>query len=208
MSYEMRGQFLEACDCQVMCPCWFEQDPDEDECTGISTWYVEQGQINGVDVSDLITVSVSSHGGHRHGAAAWVALLIDERASQQQEEALVAAFSGKLGGPLGELAEMTHEVSSVQRAHIELTSDGATTRVTAGQAVSAVMSPLTGSTGRVITVADGALATTHGTPTEVGRSSTLQLHLGDPRLDLEIESRSANRGRFTYLHRDQAETTT
>jgi hypothetical protein len=35
MAYQMRGQFLEAYDCHVICPCWFEREPDENECT---TW--------------------------------------------------------------------------------------------------------------------------------------------------------------------------
>jgi hypothetical protein len=91
MAYEMRGQFLEACDCHVMCPCWFEQDPDESECTGMVAWYVEQGQVNGVDISGLSAVSVSHHGGHRHGAKARVALFIDEAADEAQAQALVAS---------------------------------------------------------------------------------------------------------------------
>ena len=48
MAYELRGQFLEASDCNVMCPCWFDQDPDENKCTGMVAWYFEQGEIDGV----------------------------------------------------------------------------------------------------------------------------------------------------------------
>jgi len=108
-------------------------------------------------VSGLTTVSVSYHAGHRHGAKARVALLIDEGASAEQERALADAFTGKLGGPLEELAEMTGEVSSVQRAHMSFTYDEATTEVTAGEALTVTMSPLTGSTGRIcrITVPAG-----------------------------------------------------
>lgn len=204
MAYELRGQFLEACDCHVMCPCWFEHDPDENECTGMVAWYVEQGAIEGVDVSGLAVVSVSHHGGHRRGAKARVALFTDERASNEQERLLTDCFTGKLGGPLGELAEMTDEVGSAARAAISFSSDGGMTKVTAGPAVTAEMQPLTGETGRIITVADGALAVLLGTPAEVGRSSIYRLDLGGEEWDLQLEARSANRGRFTYLSRDQA----
>ena len=93
---------------------------------------------------------------------------------------------------------MTGEVSSVQRAHMSFTYDEATTEVTAGEALTVTMSPLTGSTGRITTVADGALATLLGTPVEVGRSSWYKLDLGGEQFDLDVEGRSANRGRFAY----------
>jgi hypothetical protein len=167
-------------------------------------WYVELGVIEGVDVSGLAVVSVSHHGGHRRGAKARVALFTDERATDEQERLLTDCFTGKLGGPLGELAEMTDEGGSASQAAISFSSDGGTTKVAAGPAVTAEMQPLTGETGRIITVADGALAVLLGTPAEVGRSSNYRLDLGGEEWDLQLEGRSANRGRFTYLSRLQA----
>ena len=198
MAYELRGQFLEACDCSVMCPCWFEEDPDDNECTGIVAWYVEQGIINRVDVSGLITVSVSHHGGHRRGGRARVALFVDERSDDKQQKALINAFTGKLGGPLRELAQLTDEVTEVDRARIVFASDGRSTKLTIGTKVSATMKLLTGQTDRVIGVVDSAMAEMLGTPAEVGRSTRYKLALGHDKLDLDVRERSANRGRFTY----------
>lgn len=61
---------------------------------------------------------------------------------------------------------MTDEVGSAARAAISFGNDGGSTKVMAGPAVTAEMQPLTGETGRVITVADGALAVLLGTPAE------------------------------------------
>jgi hypothetical protein len=61
----MSGRFFEACDCYVPCPCWFDQGPDEDERTGVVAWQIENGEIDGVDVTGLSVVSVSQHDGHR-----------------------------------------------------------------------------------------------------------------------------------------------
>jgi hypothetical protein len=198
VAYELRGQFLEACDCSVMCPCWFEEDPDENECTGIVAWYLEKGNIDRVDVSGLMTVSVSHHGGHRRGGRARVALFIDERADDKQEKVLVKAFTGKLGGPLRELAQLTDEVTEVERAKIKFTSDGRSTKLAVGSKVSANMKVLTGETDRVIEVVDSAMAELLGTPAEVGKSSRYRLQLGHHQLDLDVRERSANRGRFAY----------
>jgi hypothetical protein len=199
VAYELRGLWLEACDCHVMCPCWFEQDPDEGSCTGLTAWHVTKGQIDDVDVSDLTTVSVSYHAGHRGSARMRVALFVDDRATQEQASALERAFTGALGGPLADLAKLVGDVESVQRAPIVFTSGDGATQLSVGQALSLTMTAFTGSTRRVITIADSALATILGTPAEVGKSSQYKLDLGGESFDLDVTDRSANRGRFAYV---------
>ena len=88
-SYRLSGRFFEACDCYVPCPCWFDSEPNEDECTGLIAWQIENGMIGGVDVTGLSVVSVSEHGGHRDQAHNMrVALLLDEAANEDQSDAL------------------------------------------------------------------------------------------------------------------------
>jgi hypothetical protein len=202
MSYEMRGQFLEACDCSVPCPCWFVEQPDEDECSGVVGWHVEQGTIDGVDVSGLGVASVSRHAGGRGDVGSHakmrVALLVDERATPQQADVLARAFSGGLGGPLAELAEMTGEMD-VERARVEFTSDGARTALTADSAVDTEMTPVVGTTGRITTIADTVMARLLGPLGEVGRTSVLTLELPRHGLELSVQDRSATRGRFAYV---------
>ena len=36
--YRLVGRFLEACDCYAICPCWIDELPDEDRCTGLYVW--------------------------------------------------------------------------------------------------------------------------------------------------------------------------
>jgi hypothetical protein len=196
--YELRGQFFEACDCYVVCPCWVNEDPDDGYCNGAFGWYVEQGEIDGVDVSGLCAASVSRHDGHRQSGGWRVVLYVDERASEEQRRALEQVFSGKSGGPLGELGNLTDEVLEVESAAIELTSDGGASKLRVGQEVSADLQPLVGSTGRVTTLADSALATTFGTPAELGKSSSYRISVPRHGFELDVQGRSANRGRFYY----------
>jgi len=37
---------------------WSKENPDEDECSGVVAWYIEQGSIEEVDVSGPTAVSV------------------------------------------------------------------------------------------------------------------------------------------------------
>lgn len=200
MAYQLRGQFLEACDCHVMCPCWFEEHPEDDECTGLIAWQVEAGTIGDVDVSGLTTVSVSHHGGHRRDGHARVALFVDDQASDEQRDALADAFSGKLGGPLADLAEITQSVDQVEPVPIAFTSDGGSTKLVVGDAAETAMAPVTGATDRIITVADSALATVLGPVAEVGKSSKFKLDVGSMAFNRDTQDRSANRGRFQYRH--------
>jgi hypothetical protein len=198
MAYDLRGTFLEACDCYVICPCWAGEGPDGGHCTGLFVWYVREGTIDGVDVSGLSTASASVHEGHRSGGGWRVSMLIDERASAEQREALVSAFSGKMGGPLAELAELTAEVVGIHAAGIALTEAGGATRVAITPGGSADMAPIAGSTGRTTTLADGALSGVLGTPVEVGRGAAYRLDLPADGFDVDVAGRSANRGRFAY----------
>lgn len=205
MAYEMRGQFLEACDCFVPCPCWFVESPDEGECTGVVAWQIEQGTIEGVDVSGLAVASVSQHEGARGGAGAHpkmrLALLVDEAATPNQAHALSLAFTGRLGGPLGELVEMVGAHEGIERARISFTSDGGRTRVVAEPGVVADWTPVVGTTGRITTIADTVMSRLLSPIGEVGRSATLALDLPGQGLHLRAQERSATRGRFAYVAR-------
>jgi hypothetical protein len=200
MGYELRGRFFEACDCAVPCPCWFEQEPDEDECTGLIAWQIERGDVNGFDVSGLSVVSLSQHGGHRERPRhLHMALVVDERADDGQFEALAEAFSGSLGGPLGELARMSEEPQLLERAPVSYTTDGRSTQLRVGPRVLVDSELLVGANGRVITINDGILANLLGPAGESGRARTFRMEL--PEIEpIDAVARSTTSGRFDYRH--------
>jgi len=202
MAYRMSGRFLEACDCYVPCPCWFEQGPDDAECTGFVAWQIENGEIDDVDVSGLSVVSVSQHGGHRDGAHHMrVALLVDDEADEDQQSALSAAFSGSLGGPLGELARLTGDLAAVEPAKITFVDDDGKARVEVPKLLGVRSKVVRGSTKRPVRVADGQLATLLGSPVTVGRSSRYRLSIEAAKLDIDVSDRSTMTGRFSYAHK-------
>lgn len=202
MAYRLSGRFLEACDCYVPCPCWFDNDPNEDACTGVVAWQIENGEIEGVDVTGLSVVSVSQHGGHRDLAHHMrVVLLLDEAASEEQLGALGRAFTGCLGGPLGELARMTGDLAAVETAKISLVADNDTASLDVPKRVAVRAKTLRGSTTRPITIGDGQLATLLGTPAVAGKSSRYRLTIDAGPIDISVNGRSTTAGRFEYVHR-------
>ena len=199
--YQLSGAFYEACDCFTICPCWTGSNPDEGECTGIFTWDIEKGSIDGTDVSGLRAVSVSHHVGFRdEDARQRVVIFVDEAATQRQADALVAVFTGSLGGPLQELADLLGELLAVERAPINLRHEGRLTTLSVGKRLLVEGVTNEGAFGRPITLNDGKLSAVLGTPAEVGEAWRFRIALGQHGMERNLKGRSTMRGRFTYQH--------
>src|SRR4029434_9457928 len=104
MAYELEGRLLEVCTCKTLCPCWIGEDPDGDDCHSVNSWHVDKGTINGVDVSGLTLATLNHIPGNILKGNWRILVFVDDKATSQQKEALVAAFTGKLGGPIADLA--------------------------------------------------------------------------------------------------------
>ena len=75
-------------------------------------------------------------------------LYLDEGTSDAQQEALVDLYSGKLGGPVAELAKLVGEVVSVERAPIRFDVNEGRGTLTIGDVSHAELEPYKGRTAR------------------------------------------------------------
>ncbi len=197
--YKLQGSFYEACDCYAICPCWTGNRPDEGECTGIFAWDIEEGTINGVDVAGLRAVSVSHHSGFRGDEARQrVVILVDDTATQRQTDALVAAFTGSLGGPLQELSDLLGELVAVEHAPITLRREGRITSLSVGRRLWVEGLTNEGPSGRPMTLSDGKLSDVLGSPAEIGESWRMRVGLAAHGMELDLRGRSTMRGQFAY----------
>ena len=73
------------------------------------------------------------HSGFRSEARQRVASFVDDRATRQETDALVAAFTGSFGGPLRELADLMGEVLALESAPIALRREGRLTTLMVGK---------------------------------------------------------------------------
>ena len=69
------------------------------------------------------------------------AVYLDERVTPQQEEALLAVYTGKKGGPIAELAKLVGEVVSVDKVPITFTVQGGKGTIKLGNAGYAELEP-------------------------------------------------------------------
>ncbi len=135
MAWELKGTYFESCSCEVLCPCTVSLDlgADYDRCRVLLAFHVDDGEVEGVDVSGLTvalvgdTPKVMTDGNWRLG------VLIDDDASDEQADKLGAVFGGQLGGPMEGLVPLIGEMLGTERAPIEYSENGAH-RVTIGDA--------------------------------------------------------------------------
>ena len=189
--YRLQGTLLEACTCDVLCPCWIGEDPDGGTCQSIMAYHLDGGTIDGVDVSGLTLAAVVFIPGNVLAGNWKQAVFVDDRATAEQERALLAAFGGTLGGPLGDLAELVGERLAVTRAPIshEIVEGKGTIRI--GESAVAEMEPYRGPDGSVTTLNNSIFSTVPGSPAWVGKSSRFAVNLPEHGWTFQVEGRNA-----------------
>lgn len=198
-TYTVEGRLLEVCTCKAVCPCWVGEDPDGGTCAGTIAWYIDSGDVQGVDVSDR-GIAVVAHIPGNALAGNWTAVIyLDDRCTEQQEQAILGVFTGQLGGPVADLAALIGEVVAVQRAPFTFTVEGGAGTLRIGDDVEAHVAPFQGATGRTTTLSDTVFSTIPGSPGFPGKASVYRRSgrlLGRP--DLDLSGRNSLQGAFRF----------
>jgi hypothetical protein len=189
--YELEGSLLEVCTCNVLCPCWIGEDPDGGDCLSVVAYHFDRGTVRGVDVSGL-TVASAVHIPGNVLAGNWKQVLyVDDAASEEQYDAIVAMMTGELGGPLGDLAQLVGERVAIERAPMwhEIVDGAGSLKV--GDAISADMHPYRGPDGSTTTLQNSIFSTVPGSPAYVGVADHQKVDIPEHGLTWEAEKRNA-----------------
>jgi hypothetical protein len=137
MAWSLKGDYVETCSCELMCPCnlSFAHGATYDFCRVTLVFDIREGEVDGTPIGGLKvaliadTPKVMTDGNWRLG------VFVDEQASEEQAGKLVQVFSGQVGGPMAALAPLVGEILGVERAHIEVRADGLRHSVRVGDAI-------------------------------------------------------------------------
>lgn len=158
MAYDLKGRMAELCTCQSVCPCVMALAPDNNVCEFSWVFQLDEGTVGAVDVSGLRLGVLGRLNGSVVDGSARAAIFVDDRASEDQEAAILAAFTGQLGGPLADIASLISEVVTVTRAAIEMDVDQGTGRFQIGDRAKGGMESLRGASGAPSKLTDFVLA--------------------------------------------------
>jgi len=196
MGYAVEGKLLEACSCGGPCPCWVGDDPDGGKCDAFLAYHYDRGHINDVDVSGLTLALVSKIPGNVLAGNWKMAVYVDSKASSKQKEAILAAHTGKLGGPLADLAKLIGEVVGVYDAPIQFDMAEGKGTIRVGDAVSAEMAPYADSQGRPTKLVDSIFSTIPGSPAYVGKATSHRVNIPQHGMTWEFTGLNAVLGNF------------
>ena len=137
-AWNISGQYVETCSCDFVCPCILGQmavRPSKGSCTFAMAMQVERGSFGDVPLNGL-TFIVLGMTPEEMGKGNWsVGLVIDERASAAQRDAITAIASGAAGGPMAPLSGLIGKFLGAEQAPIRIERDGKKFTVTAGTLV-------------------------------------------------------------------------
>ena len=183
-SWKIAGSYFEACNCEVACPCVFLSPPTTGTCTLLVAWHIDQGRFEEIDLDGLNTVLAVHSPGHMLEVKWKVALYVDERGSQAQQDALSQIFSGQAGGHLAGVVPLIGEVLGVKSAPIEYRSEGKRRSLRLGDFAEAEIDGLPGQDGGDVTIGNHPFAPVPGFPVVVAKSK--QMKFSDYGLKWEV----------------------
>lgn len=93
--WEIQADELVNCNCAYGCPCQFNALPTHGNCEAIAAYKIKKGHFGDVKLDGLNVVGVLRWPGPIHEGDGEVFLIIDERADEDQREALLSILSGE-----------------------------------------------------------------------------------------------------------------
>ena len=137
-AWHVSGLYYETCSCDFIClciPAGMAITPTSGTCTVAMAFQVERGQFGHVSLDNLgfIVVALTPEA---MGKGNWeVGIIVDERASGEQRDAIGAIASGAAGGPMAALSGLVGTFLGLQPAPINFDRLGHKWTVRAADAV-------------------------------------------------------------------------
>ena len=199
-SWQIRGDVMETCSCEVTCPCNFGGSPTRLPCEVVLGWRIEEGHFGGTPLDGLGVVLYARIPGEVFDGNWTVGVCLDERADPAQTAALGTIFAGQAGGWPAALAGLIGEALPPRRAPIAFEATDGGARITVPGLIEAeserVPHPLpdqppldTKVTGLVVPFYTG----------EVAVRRAKRVAASDPALGFDHAGRAALLGRFDYV---------
>ena len=122
--WKLSGLYFEACNCDLVCPCYSARPPTYGYCEGNCAWHIQQGQFGAVALNGLNVIMVQRCEGFMRETQWKCWFFVDDRATPEQFDALKRVFTLTDGGHLARLFGALWDIQAVERAPIEMKIDG------------------------------------------------------------------------------------
>ena len=197
-NYDITGSLLEACSCSAPCPCWIGEDPHGGKCDAFLAYRIVKGSIKGVDCGGVAFAIVALVPGNILKGNWKVAVYMSDKAQAGQKQAILDAWTGKLGGPLADLAKLIGEVKGVHDAPVDFRLEQGKGTLKVGDKVDAEMAPYTDSQGRPTTISNTIFSTVPGSSAYVAKATKHKVNIPEYGMKWTFENRNAIQASFHF----------
>jgi len=132
VSWHLSGDYFENCSCNIACPCFFSAAaplttrPSEGYCNVPLVFHIDSGRYGDITLDGLNVFVILAAPGVMADGGWLVATYIDQRADDEQTEALTAIFSGAAGGPMAAFTPLIARNLGVSKVPITYRVNGKT----------------------------------------------------------------------------------
>ena len=169
-NWKLEGRYFESCTCDLVCPCIFLKPPTKTYCKAMVGWQIEKGHMDDVDLSGL-NVGLWLHAPGLLTDGGWqITLYIDDRANEQQKEALQKIWGGEVGGHPAVIASLVGEVKGVHSAKVDINYTDKEKTMKIADFGEIKVTALEGAEGKDVLVENPPLAVAPGFPITVHQS--------------------------------------
>jgi hypothetical protein len=201
MAWNLKGQMIESCSCNMFCPCWFGVQElmimDQGWCAGVIGFRISEGSSDGVALEGRQVVFTPDFPGPTlFDGNATARLFIDEGADDDQQRELEAIFQGKRGGPMENIAPLVSNWLPTERAKVEIEEEGETITVSAEGAGQMRSQLLRDPEGNAFTLRGGGFV--GGLGLQEANLAPTSADWADADMPRRFETKSGARGDFTW----------
>ncbi len=204
MAWTIKGEFVETCSCNMLCPCWYGVQElmlmDRGWCASPWLIRIEEGESNGVDISGCnVVLTTYFPGPTLFDGDGTGRVYLDQNNSTEQRRELEAIFTATRGGPLEVIGSLVNKWLPTQVTDIVVTEEDGTIKAGVGDFGSIVSTRMVNEEGNTVTLHDAGFSLVwqfNNNITEMAPSDGTSWH--DPDMPLEWEGRSGAVGHFTW----------
>ena len=137
-NWQVEGRYYENCSCDYVCPCVPSQmqvKPTKGTCTFAMCFQIERGRYGDLPLDGLGFVVVGFTPEEMAKGNWSVGVVVDERATEAQRDAITGIASGSAGGPMAALGGLVGKFLGTDSAPILFKRDGVSWSVEAGSKI-------------------------------------------------------------------------
>ena len=126
-SWKVSGQYYETCSCDFVCPCILGADggrTEQGSCTFAMAFQIERGAFGQVALDGLGFIVLGRTPEAMANGNWSVGVVVDDRATAEQRDAIIAIVSGSAGGPMAVLSGLIGTFLGVESAPIRFDQSG------------------------------------------------------------------------------------